>query len=255
VPVIYLRSLSSGGDQSGAYRLDAGAKQKYSRERWRNRAGRKRERLNIPVYFRSPALSFPSFFFLPSPAPFRYSAASRFCHPFNPYARVTLSKVTDRAISRRFEFAAFPGNASRATCAKRPGSSARYRDRSTAARLEQECSSRRAESARVIRLRSRCGDLRISRTIESARCAAARFYIVYLFIIPMIHVRSRWRRDTSLTAVMPPRRADIPLIIDRLPSTLRRARARRPTTATRARRPLGRLGLEPILTFPAVVPT
>jgi len=33
----------------------------------------------------------------------------------------------------------------------------------------QECASRRAESARVIRLRSRCGDLpRISRTIESA---------------------------------------------------------------------------------------
>jgi len=253
VPVIYLRSLSSGGDQSGAYRLDAGAKQKYSRERWRNRAGRKRERLNIPVYFRSPALSFPSFFFpsfarpfllfrclsiLPSLQPLRESNA------LESHGSSDLTSLRIRGLPRPHVLRARNDLVPRRDIAidrPRQGS--------------QECSSRRAESARVIRLRSRCGDLRISRTIESARCAATRFYIVYLFIIPMIHVRSRWRRDTSLTAVMPPRRADIPLIIDRLPSTLRRARARRPTTATRARRPLGRLGLEPILTFPAVVPT
>lgn len=70
--------------------------------------------------------------------------------------------------------------------------------------------------------------------------------------------KSRWKHDTwstPLTTIMPRRRADIPLIIDRLPSTLRRARACRPTTATRARRPLRRLGLEPILTFPAAVPS
>lgn len=54
---------------------------------------------------------------------------------------------------------------------------------------------------------------------------------------------------------MPRRCADIPLIIDRLLCRRCGARARRPTTATRARRPRRRFGLEPILTFPAVVPS